>query len=541
MGIKYFFSWFKKTFSNHIRTIQSHECLNIAIDTFLVDLNGIFHFCAQQAFQYGSFKPKSKDAKPYYSPKNYCFELVGEYINQLVCFIRPKKSVILCVDGVAPVSKQFQQRQRRYKSSLENELNVEINPFAFDSNCITPGTQFMDELSDYLEEFIRDKMKRKEWRNIKVVFSNEKLPGEGEHKLVAYVREFGDKNDHYMIHGMDADLIMLALASQRENFHILRENPYRQRQEFFYLDMKSIRNSLVHSLLHEPSMTPDQFFINDFIVMLFMSGNDFLPHLPTIDILEGSIEMFFDAYRTVVQMYGNIVTQYHTINTEPLVVLIETLASYQHSVLEERRKRIKDSLLEKHTTLVQSDPETYKLNWEAYRTEYYAKKMDCHSEKDIERACHQYFDGMQWVLTYYLDGVSSWDWYYPYSYAPFCSDLVIYGKTYVSRTIVSDEKPYDPFFQLVCVLPPKSVSLLPEKLQDIMISKTTSMFYPKEFKVDMDGKRNEWEGVVLLPPLNLALLKKEYKKLYELLDPKEKQRNKVGKTIVYTPYKTSFI
>ena len=541
MGIKYFFSWFKKTFSNHIRTIQSHERLNIHVDTFLVDLNGIFHFCAQKAFQYGNFKPKSKDAKPYYSPKNYCFELVGEYIDQLICFTRPKKSVILCIDGVAPVSKQFQQRQRRYKSSLDNELNVDVNPFAFDSNCITPGTQFMDELSIYLEDFIKDKMKRKAWRNIKVVFSNEKRPGEGEHKLVEYVREFGDKNDHYMIHGMDADLIMLALASQCENFHVLRENPYRQRQEFFYLDMKSIRNSLVHSLLHEPSMTPDQFFINDFIVMLFMSGNDFLPHLPTIDILEGSIEMFFDAYRTVVQIYGNIVTQYHTINTEPLIVLIETLASYQHSVFEERRKRVTDSLLEKHTALIQTDPETYRLNWDTYRTEYYAKKMDCHSEKDIERACHQYFDGMQWVLTYYLDGVSSWDWYYPHSYAPFCSDLVTFGKTYVSRNIVSDEKPYDPFFQLVCVLPPKSISLLPAKLQDIMTVKTTSMFYPTEFKVDMDGKRNEWEGVVLLPPLNLGLLKKEYKKLCTSLEPAEKQRNKVSKTLIYTPYKTSYI
>jgi 5'-3' exonuclease len=340
---------------------------------------------------------------------------------------------------------------------------------------------------------------------------------------------------------MDADLIMLALASQCENFHVLRENPYRQRQEFFYLDMKSIRNSLVHSLLHEPSMTPDQFFINDFIVMLFMSGNDFLPHLPTIDILEGSIETFFDAYRTVVQIYGNIVTQYHTINTEPLIVLIETLASYQHSVFEERRKRVSDSLLEKHTTLVQTDPETYRLNWDTYRAEYYAKKMDCHSEKDIERACHQYFDGMQWVLTYYLDGVSSWDWYYPHSYAPFCSDLVTFGKTYVSRNIVSDEKPYDPFFQLVCVLPPKSMSLLPAKLQDIMTVKTTSMFYPTEFKVDMDGKRNDWEGVVLLPPLNLGLLKKEYKKLCTSLEPTEKQRNKVSKTIIYTPYKTTYI
>ena len=165
--------------------------------------------------------------------------------------------------------------------------------------------------------------------------------------------------------------------------------------------------------------------------------------------------------------------------------------------------------------------------------------MDCHSEKDIERACHHYFDGMQWVLTYYLDGVSSWDWYYPHSYSPFCSDLVTYGKTYVSRTIVSNEKPYDPFLQLVCVLPPKSISLLPQALQPIVTSNTTSVFYPTEFKVDMDGKRNDWEGVVLLPPLNLSLLKKEYKKLCTSLEPHEKQRNKVGKTIFYTQHKTT--
>ena len=141
----------------------------------------------------------------------------------------------MCIDGVAPVSKQFQQRQRRYKS--------EVHPDAFDSNCITPGTRFMDSLSQYLEWFIRYKMANDPlWPE--VIFSNEKVPGEGEHKLVKYVRQFGSENEHYMIHGMDADLIMLALASQRENFHILREN----RNDLFHIDMKPIRDTLVYTL-----------------------------------------------------------------------------------------------------------------------------------------------------------------------------------------------------------------------------------------------------------------------------------------------------
>jgi 5'-3' exonuclease len=60
MGIKYFFSWFKKNFSNHIRTLTTSDKnkLDVQIDTLLLDMNGIFHYCAQKAFEYGSFKRK---------------------------------------------------------------------------------------------------------------------------------------------------------------------------------------------------------------------------------------------------------------------------------------------------------------------------------------------------------------------------------------------------------------------------------------------------------------------------------------------------
>jgi len=528
MGIKYFFSWFKKTFSNHIRTIYLNQKLDVLIDTFLIDLNGIFHYCAQKAFNYGNFHKSTMRPTNYQRQLSYLFEQTGNYIDQLIHFVNPQRRVVLCIDGVAPVSKQNQQRQRRFKSSLDR---IDVN--SFDSNCITPGTSFMDSLSHYLEWYIRMKMTTDDvWKSLEIIFSNEKVPGEGEHKLIKFVRDFGEAHEHFMIHGMDADLIMLALASKKENFHILRENPYRKgNTEFFYINMKGVRESLVISLLEEPSMLPDQFIINDFILMMFMTGNDFLPHLPTIDILENSITNFFDVYRSSIASYGNIVTHIQTINLEPLLILLATLGTSEIEVLQERRSHVRDSLLEKHTKL---ESEKYILDWESYRKEYYSTKMNCHTEKEIEQSCISYIEGMQWVLTYYIEGVSCWKWFYPYLYAPFCSDIAKFGKK-IKQTdkVISDNKPFDPFLQLLCVLPPKSSSLLPKPLDNMMSQQGLSIFYPTEFLIDMDGKRNDWEGIVLLPPINFILLQKEYKKYISLTDKRDKFRNVIAKTYVY--------
>jgi 5'-3' exonuclease len=46
-----------------------------------------------------------------------------------------------------------------------------------------------------------------------------------------------------------------------------------------------------------------------------------------------------------------------------------------------------------------------------------------------------------------------------------------------------------------------------------MTNPKTAIFYPEEFKVDMDGKRNDWEGIVILPTMNHSILYKEYKKI----------------------------
>ena len=60
-------------------------------------------------------------------------------------------------------------------------------------------------------------------------FSNEKVPGEGEHKIVHYLREHKKIGESCCIHGMDADLIMLGLASPCDDIYILRDDSFNYR------------------------------------------------------------------------------------------------------------------------------------------------------------------------------------------------------------------------------------------------------------------------------------------------------------------------
>ena len=535
MGIKYFFGWLKKTFPSHIQTFTvNHNILeNVHTDNFLVDMNGIFHYCCQKIYQYGIFKNNNIVNRKTNSlqKQKELFEMVGQYIDRLIKLVKPKKRVVLAIDGPAPISKQNQQRQRRYRSAKERDDG------AFDSNCITPGTKFLDHLGKYIDWFIRKQISQQEWGDIEVIYSSEKVPGEGEHKLVKFVRDNGDEKESYMIQGMDADLIMLSLATHYPNFHILRENPYRYEHEYYYIDMSSIRQHLVNSLLCDQSLLADRIHINDFILMIFLTGNDFLPHLPTIEILEGGVDNLFETYRVVMKTHSSLTNSIDTLNIKSLQSFIGTLGNFEKQFLEEKRSKsiaFPDTLLEKHTKLKEGN---FVLDFNTYRTEYYKTKMNIESEDDIKKACIKYVQGLQWVLTYYTHGTNNWKWYYPYYYAPFLSDIANYMEEYEQDRTVC-QTPYHPFMQLLCVLPKESKHLLPDPLQGLM---SNSDFYPDDFKVDMDGKHNSWEGVVILPPMNFNILEKEYKKIIGTVDDREKKRNFFGKNFRYRYTDASYV
>ena len=137
------------------------------------------------------------------------FHEICKYIEIIIDISKPKKLIYVSIDGPAPRAKMNQQRTRRFKSvktikikediykQLEHEF---ISPW--DTNAITPGTRFMQKLSEHLKYFF----KCKEY-NTKIILSDSNVPGEGEHKIINFIKKNKYQTpESHCIYGLDADL-----------------------------------------------------------------------------------------------------------------------------------------------------------------------------------------------------------------------------------------------------------------------------------------------------------------------------------------------
>uniref|UniRef100_A0A182XFI6 5'-3' exoribonuclease n=1 Tax=Anopheles quadriannulatus TaxID=34691 RepID=A0A182XFI6_ANOQN len=686
MGVPAFFRWLSRKYPSVIIECVEQKAVDdqgnvvyenlsdpnpnrVEFDNLYLDMNGIIHPCTH---------PEDKPA-----PKNEDEMMIAifECIDRLMNIVRPRKVLYMAIDGVAPRAKMNQQRSRRFRASKETaEKAAEMARIReelaakgailppekekgshFDSNCITPGTPFMDRLSRCLQYYVHDRMNNNPgWKNLKVILSDANVPGEGEHKIMDYIRKQRvqpdyDPNTHHVLCGADADLIMLGLATHETHFTIIREEflPNKDRpcdicQQIGH-EMKSctglqsereladkpppmpgketqfifVRLNVLKEYLQKELDMPNLPFpydfervVDDWVFMCFFVGNDFLPHLPSLEIRENAIDRLVTLYKKCVYKTRGYLTDSGSVLLDRVEMIMTDLGFAEDEIFrqrkvsedrfKERNKRMrmqnerqrrpnfeqynnsqfaptplgrgvqpqavvnarkeaahfrmlgqggndnervaagnnsandpsprgtKRKAEEPLAVTVTEDeeketPDEVRLWEDGFKDRYYESKFDVMPQniKFRQTVAWEYVRGLCWVLRYYYQGCASWEWYFPYHYAPFASDFKHLENV---NTHFDRGTPFKPLQQLMGVFPAASRSHVPPAFAELMVDPRSPIidFYPIDFRIDLNGKKFAWQGVALLPFVDEKRLFKATDPKVPLLTEEERLRNENG-------------
>ncbi|KAF7687830.1 5'-3' exoribonuclease 4 [Cucumispora dikerogammari] len=496
--------------------------------------------------------------------KNFCkdsmFELLGQNIDELVECFKPKKALCLATDGVTPRAKlNERQRRRNERTKEKNESNALLTTSGLRSNCfdinsITPGTVFMKEIKDFVCGFIEKKKSEKNdlYNRLEIIYSDDSVAGEGEHKILSFIRLSGTDNKH-TIYSWDSDVICLSLTLHTYDIHVIRptraymnaingggkqdcanknktsdrisKKKLTKRENLDYISISEFRNRLRERL--GCVQKKDQHFhdmINDFIFVSLFLGNDFLPKLPMAipDKHKDVIEYLLDMIITISKKSGHL-TSKEGLNLSIIKEYIEELRvkntkkPYFIKTITyfNQRKKIRSETI---NPLNKKNKETY------YENKFSVTKRD-----KIVEICTHYVRSIAWVYDYYQGRLKDWSFFYKYDSAPLPEDLL---EVELFEIFFTQITPDSALLQLTLITPTESLTLLPNvlknkiseaKLEDASMSNEETS---KSFGSNPLIKTSYFST-------NIKQREQIYMKNVENLSKDEKKRNLPGKEFLF--------
>ncbi|OMO83181.1 putative 5-3 exonuclease protein [Corchorus olitorius] len=647
MGVPSFYRWLINKYPNIRVQAKGDDAVDttspnpngMEFDNLYLDMNGIIHPC---------FHPDDQSSAP--TTYEDVFKSIYAYIDHLFSMVRPKKLLYMAIDGVAPRAKMNQQRSRRFRTAkdaetaeaeeerLREEFQIEGKPVlpkvkceVSDSNVISPGTEFMDKLSKKLKTYIESRLSSDAgWKEIQVVLSDANVPGEGEHKIMSFIRHQRslpgyEVNTRHCIYGLDADLIMLALAIHEVHFSILREDVLMQEQQpafqfaapktsnhvaeqysvksrGWFKDVKTeggwlkdantvnryepkaktpfefvhvwILREYLESDLMNIEEAPENFefdlerIIDDFIFMCFFAGNDFLPHMPTLAIHEGGIDLLMTVYKKNFKNLGGYLVNMEKIQdnkgayiklkrVEKFILSVsryeEDIFKKRSELLEHRHRRLcrysdaqEKDIIEANESSTSSSPRERVVSLSA---EIASKGMFKNSPADksallrnTKELKEQLKENLRKKSDLFKNGDLGTDkvklgtpgWKKRYYKLKFSAET--------SEKIETERK------EIVCILTVEKYTegllwvllyyftgvpswtcagALPKPYAKLITDEGSKIsdFYPVDFEIDTDGKRYAWQGICKLPFIDEERLMAETRRVEDELTKEEAERN----------------
>ena len=286
---------------------------------------------------------------------SYVLEKTLDYVvNMVTNFVNPDnlKLLYLAIDGVPSKGKIMEQKKRRYMGAIVMEMKNKIfdkykdklkqdkNRYQFITNQIewnrvkiTPGTVFMDRLSELLKSKDFDSVIKNTCKNMKeFIVSTVYDPGEGEKKIVDHIISLPQnvKQKNFSIYSPDSDVTLLGLilSSDVPMLNIIRFN--QQRNVYNIIDIKQLATNL-YSYVKEKSKNKkleQNNVIDDIVYVLTIFGNDFLPKIESFSVSQ-DFDRIIDTYIEILNNGKNLIDitkDNKTLNQEFLVDLIINLA-----------------------------------------------------------------------------------------------------------------------------------------------------------------------------------------------------------------------
>lgn len=435
---------------------------------------------------------------------------IGDYLKYLICLFKNLTYLYISIDGVPLFAKMLHQKTRRFNKYFTNkaqkklikyykkELNQEINlgkniffnqyefekkilKFRFNTNKISPATNFMIKLENYLLLL---------FKNEKFEFILDGFRNSGEAEMKIFVKLKSMDINNIIVFSPDSDVILLMMLLFR-NIVILRYN--QQLHKLENISINNYKNILLEYLKIEKfsKETQNKIIIN-IIMILTVLGNDFIPKIIDINTFR-HIDLILNSYLDINKNINNE-NHYQYIFSEN--VNYSLLLNYFIN-LENKLKLDTNFILKKKYRY--ENKENYNNYYKhLYDLENLFNKYQMEFKPNNQKYKYykKYFISYTWLYEYYINNNFSYKLFGINDFfIPNLSNIILYLKKFISKDNISlnkyfieEDKFLNPIYHLAFISPTPVLKFIDKNTNENIINKLNE--YDKKFnnKIDVEIK-----------------------------------------------------